>query len=366
MSAYATKLAEGFAQKVLLQYFQTAVSEMITNQEYEGEIKDQKSVLNILTFGKLSLHDYTGSDMTADAISESNAQLITNQKKYYYFNVPSLARFQSWIKNPEGTILQTTANVLKETVDNFVLSFYGDVQAGQRIGVNYITGTVTVDVTTGAVTGSSTVFTAAMVGRGFKATGHSVWYRVKSYASATSIVIEDDLDDTTSAYTGGAIGAGASYIIEANTPLQVVASESSTNGIYTQLVAAKTLLDAAKIPASDRWVVLPAVIANLFLNSPRLITAVGASYEEVVKRGLIGMVAGFNVYSNEQVNGNNTSGWRCLAGHKSAICYALGFVETGIEDAYKNFGKNYKGLNVYGAKVPDERRKALVELFLYV
>lgn len=40
----------------------------------------------------------------------------------------------------------------------------------------------------------------------------------------------------------------------------------------------------------------------------------------------------------------------------------MAFVETGIEDLQANFGKAYKGLNVYGAKVVDERRKALAAL----
>jgi len=52
-----------------------------------------------------------------------------------------------------------------------------------------------------------------------------------------------------------------------------------------------------------------------------------------------------------------------LAGHKSAITFAMGFVESGIEDLIGNFGKAYKGLSVYGAKVVDERRKALAEGF---
>ena len=52
-----------------------------------------------------------------------------------------------------------------------------------------------------------------------------------------------------------------------------------------------------------------------------------------------------------------------MAGHKSAITFAMGFVESGIEDMVKNFGKAYKGLSVYGAKIVDERRKALAELF---
>jgi hypothetical protein len=42
---------------------------------------------------------------------------------------------------------------------------------------------------------------------------------------------------------------------------------------------------------------------------------------------------------------------------------AMGMTEQGTEDLIGNFGKAYKSLYVYGAKVIDERRKALVELY---
>jgi hypothetical protein len=42
----------------------------------------------------------------------------------------------------------------------------------------------------------------------------------------------------------------------------------------------------------------------------------------------------------------------------------MSLVKTAVEPWLKgNFGVAYKGLNVYGAKVVDERRKALAEGF---
>jgi hypothetical protein len=72
------------------------------------------------------------------------------------------------------------------------------------------------------------------------------------------------------------------------------------------------------------------------------------------------------VYKSERVSGDNTTGYWVLAGHTSAITFAMAFVESGIEDLQGNFGKAYKGLNVYGSKVVDERRKALAALFCKV
>lgn len=362
MDNYGTKLSELFSQKVISIFFEQSVADSISNSDYEGEIKDQASKLNIYTFGKLTLKTYTGADMTADDPQESIGLLSTDQMKAYYFKIKDLDKFHSWIKNPEGTLIAQCGSTLKETIDAYVLALYSDVAAGQRIGTNYTTGTVTVDVTTGAVTGVGTTFTAAMVGRGFKATGHTKWYRVKSYASATSIVIEDDLDDATSAYTGGAIGAGATYAIEAATKLQV-----SKTTIYGYICDLKTLLDTAKIPATDRWLAVPSKIANLLIQASELIPAVPTAYENTVLKGLIGEVAGFRVYQSEQVSGDNTTGYHVLAGHKSAITLGLAFTESGIEPSLPgNFGQAYKGLNIYGAKIVDERRKALAELFCYV
>jgi len=360
MENYGTKLSEMFSQKVVSLFFEKSVADSITNSDYEGEIKDKSSKVNILTFGKLGLKNYDGSNMTPDDPQESIGVLTTDQQKAYYFKIKDLDKFHSWIKNPEGTLIEQCGNSLKETIDAYVLSLFTKVAAGQRIGTNYTTGTVAIDAT-GAVTGSSTTFTAAMVGRGFKAAGHTKWYRVKSYTSATSITIEDDLDDVPSQYTGGAISSGASYVIEAASPVTV----DKTN-IYSKIVELKTLLDTAKVPATDRWLVIPSKIESVLLQANELIPAVPTAYENVVTKGLIGEIAGFKVYRSEQVSGDNTNGYHVLAGHKSAITLAMAFTESGIEDLVGNFGKAYKGLNVYGAKVVDERRKALAELFCKV
>lgn len=359
MANYATKLSEAFASKALERFYQSTVSEAITNNDYEGEIKGRTSKLNVLTFGAVSMKVYNGSDLVADDISESNGQVITDQQKAWYFKIKSLAQFQSYVKNPENTLLKSASDVLKETVDSYVLSLWGDVAAGQADGTNYTTGTVTVANNTGVVTpAGGATFSAAMEGKAFKATGHTKWYRVKAGSFAAqgngNIVIENDSDDETSSYDGGAIAGGTAYVIQANTAVQV-----TKDTIYTRLLALKTILDKAKIPMTDRWAVLPADLANLLLENGTVAPAIETAYDEVVKRGYINTLAGFRIYSSEQVAGDSTNGFRVMAGHKSAITFAMGMTENGVEDLTGNFGKAYKALHVYGAKVLDERRKAL-------
>lgn len=359
MSSFGTNVGEKFAKSVITKFFEMAVSPMITNDNYEGEIKGGGADrLNILSVAEdQGLQSYTGADLTLGNATESEGVLIVDQKKAYYFGIKSWDKFKSYAEDVDSDLIKQKAGELQEAVDTYVLGLYTDVASGNRVGTDYATGTVEVTVTTGAVTGTGTTFTSAMVGKGFKATGHTQWYRIKTYTSATAIVIEDDKDDETSAYTGGAISAGASYTIEAATAVQVTAST-----VYTKIVALKTKLNKAKVPKADRWLVVPADIAGIIDTCTELVHATQKG-DDVIANGHMGRLAGFQVYENEEVAGDGTNGYHCLAGHKSAICFAMAFTETGIEDLQANFGKAYKGLNCYGAKVVDRRRSALAEGF---
>lgn len=356
MTAYGANLAEEFAAAAVEKFFETAVTPMITNDEYEGEIKDRASRLNVLTFSESQgLQDYSGSDLTLGDVTESEGTLVTDQQKAYYFKVKSIDRFTSYVKDPESTLMIEKGGQLQEAVDTYVLGLaHSDAAAGNRTGTSYTTGTVTVTTSTGAVAGSGTTFTAAMVGLGFKATGHTVWYRIKTYSSATAIVIEDDKDDATSAYTGGAISGGTAYEIEANTPVDIDAAGEA----YTAVLALKQKLDASKTPKAGRWLVVNSFFMQKLLAESVIVRDTEKG-EDRTTNGFVTRLAGFDIFENEQLAGDNTDGFWAVAGHKSAITFAMAFVETGIEDLQANFGKAYKGLNVYGAKVVDERRKAL-------
>jgi len=361
MSTYPTKLVEAFASQALKRFYMRSVAEAITNSEYEGEVRNKSSILNVLTFGAISSHNYTGADMSVDSLTESNSQLVTDQAKYFYFKIKDYDTFRSYIKSPDGTILDQVANELKKVIDTYVLTFYSDVASGNRDGTSYTTGTVTVTTGTGAVVGSGTTFTSGMVGKGFKALGHTNWYRVKTFTDTTHIVIEDDSDDETSAYTGGAIAGGATYEVQANTALTV-----TKDTVFARFNALGMVLTNAEIPMEDRWAVIPARIANLVRQSPEYISAGTESGRESVMNGILSKrFAGFDVYevSDDRIAGDNTNGYHVLGGHKSAITFAMGLTENGIEDLIGNFGKAYKSLHVYGAKVADVRRKALVEGF---
>ena len=73
---------------------------------------------------------------------------------------------------------------------------------------NYTTGTVTLTNNSAAVTGSSTVFNANMVGRSLRAddpAGDGMWYKIASFTSTTAITLEQTF--------GGTTASGLTYVI---------------------------------------------------------------------------------------------------------------------------------------------------------
>lgn len=363
MSAYSTKVAEGFSQRLLKEMYDRSLTDVIVNRDYEGEINGVGSTLNILNFDRISEKTYSGSNLTVDDLTENNTQLVIDQYKSFYWREKTLDKWVSYIKNPNPTVMAQKADERNKNMDAFVLGLYGDVWAGNRVGTDETTGTVSIDAS-GNVTGAGTAFTAAMVGRGFKAAGHDTWYRVKSYSAADAIVIEDDLDDVSSTYSGGVIAALSTYTIQAATPVSI-----TTTNLLQYVAKLKTALDKAEsyglssVPDSDRWLIVPPEFEEVLVRANGVALHVPEVYSDLVQKGMITMLQGFKVFKSNRLTGDNTNGYRVLAGHPNWCTFAEKLLEVGIEDLIGNFGKAYKDLFVYGAKVADSRRQFAAELY---
>lgn len=365
MASRATTIAQGFSNRLLKEMYEMSLTDAVVNRDYQGEINEVGSKLNILNFDRITEKTYDGSNLSVDDLTENNAVLTIDQYKSFYWREKTLDNWLSYIKDPHSTVVEQKAKERNKNMDEFVLGLYGDVGAGNRVGTNYTTGDVTVDAS-GNVTGNGTTFTSAMVGRGFKASGHTKWYRVATYSGATAITIEDDLDDVSSTYSGGAISGGSSYTIEAVT---AVAVTSAT--LLGKIADMKQKLDEVEqyglnmSPDSDRWLILPPDAINLILSGATGISLhVPAVYEDQVKKGLITELLGFKIFQSTRLTGDNTDGWRVLAGHPGWCTFAEKLLHADIEeDLIGNFGSAYKDLFVYGAKVADSRRHFATEMF---
>jgi len=365
MSAYGTKVAEGFSQKLLLEMYDMNLTDSMVNRDYEGEINDIGSKLNILAIERITQKNYTGANLTPDSLYEKNAVLEITEFKSFYWAEKTIDKWKSYIKNPHSTVVTQKADERSRDLDIFALSFYGDVASGNRVGTNNTDGTVAIDAS-GNVTGTNTSFSQAMVGKGFKAEGQTKWYRVKSVGGATAMVIEDDFDDVASAYTGGVIGAGATMIAEAETPLAVTKAN-----LLNTIAQMKLKLDTAErngfnsVPDSGRILVMPAEFDALLVQASGIALNVPEVYTNLIGKGYRGNLLGFQIFVSNRLSGDNVDGFHTLALHTNWLTFAEKLLEVGMEeDLIGNFGSAYKDLFVYGGKVTDKRRGFASEGFL--
>lgn len=307
---------------------------------------------------------FNGDDLTYSDVKEVVSELSIDQPVKLADKIKSLSAFKSSVKDPQSAVMTSAAGKLIAYMDKKVLAMYADAASGNWVGTSYVTGTVTVDVTTGAVTGSGTTFAAGMVGKPFKAVGHEKWYRVKTFTDTTHIVIENDSDDLTSAYDGGAIASGTAYEIQASTKIALTKSN-----IAEYLSKVSALFDEAhgdhdelEVPQGDRFILLPAVALGPLRAASEFNRDIEMVYGDTVKRGKVAMAYGLEIRiaPSKYFQGNNTDGFYCIAGHKNWLTAGYGFVEpiTIIENKYvaSNFGNLIKGLFAYGFKVADDRR----------
>lgn len=97
------------------------------NREYEGDIKNQGSIVKICGVGEVTVSDYTkNSDMEApQTLSDYASTLRINQAKYFNFQIDDVDRAQS---NPKlmNEAMKVAAASLANAADAYVYSLYGD------------------------------------------------------------------------------------------------------------------------------------------------------------------------------------------------------------------------------------------------
>jgi hypothetical protein len=343
---------------MLKEIYETSLTDAIVNRDYEGEINQVGSKLNMLNFDRISEKTYSGADLTADSVTENNAILTIDQFKSFYWKEKTLDNWKSYIKDPHPTIVSQVAEERNKNMDEFILGLYADVGAGNRVGTDYTTGTVEVD-SSGNVTGAGTTFTSGMVGLGFKASGHTEWYRVATYSGAGTITIEDDLDDVASTYSGGAISALSTYTIEAVSAIAITTSNllQQVGELRERLDSVENLGAKNKSPEEGRFLIVPPEFMNTITRASGVALHVPEVYSDLVRRGYIGDLLGFKLFQSTRLSGNNTTGYYMIGGHPGWMTFAEKSLDARMEeDLIGNFGVAYKDLFVYGAKVADGRR----------
>ena len=156
--------------------------------------------------------------------------------------------------------------------------------------------------------------------------------------------LADDLDQyVASLYTGVAagntIGSDASPIVP------------TANTAYEYLVDLAVLLDDAKVPRANRWVVVPPWYHGLLQKDARFVSSGGAQAEQTLRNGEIGQAAGFRVLVSHNVPNTTGAKYKIIAGHPMAISVASQVSKVEAYRPERRFADAVKGLHLYGAKL---------------
>jgi hypothetical protein len=166
-----------------------------------------------------------------------------------------------------------------------------------------------------------------------------------------------DASDAFLLATIAAGGSSANYVGSAASPIAL-----TTANIYSSIVAVRTALDKQNVPTQGRSLVIPPEAYALLLQDARF-TAVQGVAEGVITNGLVGRVAGFDIYmSNNAVKSSaDTPVYSITAQIADATTYAEQIIKTEALRPEKSFSDAVRGLHVYGAKVT--RPEAIATLF---
>lgn len=342
---------EQFAAKVLRRTFQAAVTPMITNSNYEGEIKKAGDRVNILSFpGDFGLQDYSaGSDMSTTALYDMEDQLVVEKRKAENFSIDRLEDLFTYADDAADSLTENVAKTLERVVDTYVLEQAQYAKAGSWVGIDIrVTGN-TIDtmasvattatggtITVGTSSGGATTNNVAAVEHGdgtldfagfhstdlgkpirlTSGTSHATeWYRITGVTSSIAVTVEN-WDGATAAldipngdilrglagaleFLGGATNGDGKPTTEGGWGWELQAGRATTLAsgvIYEQMVNLAEKLDNQEIPDTDRHVTVPPAVVNMLRNASELQPAVSMAYENVVLNGRVGRVGGFDIH----------------------------------------------------------------------
>jgi N4-gp56 family major capsid protein len=123
--------------------------------------------------------------------------------------------------------------------------------------------------------------------------------------------------------------------------------------VWSQLLAAKVVLDTNNVPTEGRFAVITPAFHALLLDTTKFLDASASGSTEPLLNGRVGRAAGFDIRVS-----NNASANTIITGHPMGLTYAEQIVKVEAYRPQSSFSDAVKGLHVYGAKVV--RPEALV------
>jgi hypothetical protein len=166
-------------------------------------------------------------------------------------------------------------------------------------------------------------------------------------------VLTDILPGIAATNKGGSAGEQSSSFNLGTTgsPLTVTKDgASTTTAVVDLIVDMGTVLDEANAPESDRFIVIPAKMANLIKKSELKDASLSGDSMSVLRNGRLGMIDRFTIYVSHNLYVSSGK-YSIIAGHKMGFTFASQMTNMETIRSESTFGNIIRGLQVYGYKV---------------
>lgn len=280
--------------------------------------------------------------------------------------------------------------------------------SGGTLTVQAITGSSGNRVATvelGDGTSAFSGFTTADLNKYVRLTSGTSWatpyFRITAVTDSTTVSIEnwdgatagDDIPNGdvlrglygAPDFTGGAYNGDGKPTTQSGWGYEMMAAYATNiteSTVYQQITELAEALDREEVPDTDRHLTVTPSVTTLLRNASELQPAISMAYEGVVINGRVGRVGGIDIHmaagqrvstriehptsSGVGADITVTDGDRALqlpVNHKDFCTFAYKWAESRVVDAEDQFARKYQALHLYGALVPNIRRKAGAILF---
>jgi len=137
-----------WTKKVLRNFYLSTVFSMISNTDYEGEIRNQGDKVIIRTTPVITINDYTvGGTLTYEVPEKANTELDIDKAKSWSFRIDDIDKLETDI-NLMNTFTKDAGERLKIAIDAEVLTYIATAANASNIGAT--AGAISGDVNMGA------------------------------------------------------------------------------------------------------------------------------------------------------------------------------------------------------------------------
>lgn len=303
--AYAGKFIPVlWSGKLQVKFYQSTVLSAITNNDWEGEIKDTGDKVTIRTIPSITISTYSkGQSLTSQVPSAAVVELLIDNGRYFQVVVDDVDDIQSDLKLMD--------------------IFTNDASQQMKISID----------------------TAVLLG--IKNLAHA------SNQGATAGVLSANV-----ALGDGNAGDGSATLASV---------QLTKSNVVEKIVGMGQVLDESNVPETGRWLVIPAWMGALIKQSDLKDASITGDSQTPMRNGRLGQIDRFTLYVSNllpKVSANTTLGGTYVyAGTNDAITFASQITKVESLRSTATFGNIVRGLNVFGYKVI--KPEALVQGFFY-